>query len=322
MTQPRLPSGAPAHTGGQWTETVRPVADAPLMIPDPEVLLREARRIAYALALRYPNVDPSDLTSDAILAYVAAARRVQGDLDGGDPPRMLTEATAALAYINKVMKAAALEAKFGRHSSPDYRAMRIFKARVVEFENENGRTMTDAEKSALADGIRASDDFVPRRRPTPNFWRPTPRTIPVENLPEDVHVDEPSGRFEPGSNLDVLDHEVAAGANRRDLVQRVWPALAAAHCAPGPRPWLPAASVERHLSRLRDTGGVAAAIRAWDSAEDEHPALGIVFGPFATRNGTERDAVIETLRSAGSYGDDLFAAVARSAVTHKNGAAA
>lgn len=319
----RVPAGAPESTGGQFAATARPAVDGELIgTIDPAILLKEAGKIAASLGAKYHKVNPGDLTSDGLAAYLTAVRKLEATMDGGDLPLMLTNHHVALGYINQVMKTAAIHAQFGRMSSPDYQARRLFKAETERFTTEHGRELTAAERDALADEIRGG--FEPQRRPRRDFHLNAREDVSLDVLLERPTTTVESGdrQIEDDSRLGRLEAAVnrtTAASARQRLSTKVWPALASAHNAPDIATGCGTPEQgERIAGVMRDAGGVAAAVRNFDIAEDDHPALIRLFAPFGRITTEQQYAVVETFRAAGRYGDDLYAAAMASAYTKES----
>lgn len=320
-TQPRVPGGAPTGAGGQWAEIPRATVDSDLICSlTPEQFQDELKKIANGLRQQFDRADPQDLTTEGWIAYLEALKRLPPVMDGGDLPPLVTNKHVAFGYASRAMRAAAVEAQFGRMSSPDFKARRVFADAEREFLAANGRELTAAEKATLADEIRKS--FPPRRRPRPDFYVSGPRTYAMEELPETAA--EPDQVYVPEHMVSAIERATSATAAERDrLARTVWPALALSQGAPGIAAKVGTPATGARIVRVfAESGGADAALRAWDTAEDDHPALTRLFAPFGRLTSHDRAAVVETFRAAGRYADDLFAATVATAYTAKEGAAA
>lgn len=173
-----------SDTTGQFVETAKTDPGSDLLngdgqrfdwIPDDELLTATARIAGFAVgrtmsAHRIVDLTIEDVQGEVLAAIVQRRRRQVGTPEMSDEePAVIPEDSSERAWANTVAKSVAARLLTRTVNSADWAALSEFKARVAQFQTDNGREMSSREKDALADEIRMSRP--PRRRPSSDFHR-------------------------------------------------------------------------------------------------------------------------------------------------------
>ena len=212
-------------------------------------------------------------------------------------------------WIHRIAYNIAARRVAGTNSSADLAALREYRNRLQQTENECGRELSVAEADRLADEIRMSRP--PRRRPTPGFHR-RPRTVSTEALGPDW--DQPiesnplgSSEFRAHTAGAAAEKRLTAKGNRGRVAARLWRGTRWP-TSPARRWSFPTSSTRqssRDAARLvDDAGGAVAVSRRW-AHDPADPAVAALFTPFGRLDTDEQRAVIRTIHRSGGYGDQV-----------------
>lgn len=293
----RVPAGVRA--GGQFSTSARAEADLVLETRG-RTLMRQAnegvrywadhKARADVEAFDINEHDVEDLAQDTI---VEALRSPKG---------------ASQTWVSTLAHNAVAGLRRGQTSPVDFRARKILDAWTEIRTHELGRTPTQRE---IADQARMMRETWAdqRHRPTPDFHveRSTALTGDLELL--DATVAAPADQDSYEAYEAQVELAYGAGATRKRLDaasarRQAWTAVAVLRGAPIPRP-LDRDSRTDLRTRMLALGGVEAAVRDWAPGDSDENAV-VLLGGFGSLSDGEQEQVIDTLRAAGAYAEDLW----------------
>ncbi len=329
VRQPRQPKGTPV--GGQFAAAARPPAsislsdDADCTEPNRPSTDQAAQALAYAnQAARYWGRrldihDVDEIAGRALLAYLT-----QGTPNGVRDLR---------GYIHSLARGVAMA-----HLSRDNRAVRraraVFADAVEDWAQAHHHWPSPAERAEIAAQVRLR--FPSARRPPADYIS---REVTSLKLCQDDGTDaEPAGTVmwaarldQPGAGPDepsggepqaedALERAEAAArtagpAERRAakvrLQEGAWSVLAPQ--GPGTRALTPKeAAKARRL--VKDAGGVAKAVSAWEAGRADEDVAEALFAPFDAPGAKARATVAAVLARHRAYATDIWGAALRCAV--------
>lgn len=309
--QNRVPAGVRA--GGQYATTARSVSPVNLTSEQEDVrrIVADTRRAA-GYASRRTGQDLDDVAGDALLAFAEAhgRGRAWSNLSTGE--------------INTVVPRVAYRRMSGLIRGEEFDAFRQYRTRLDRIEQDEHRTVGDAERDRIADQVRAS--MPPRRRPKAGFHRPSrDRTdLRLDAQPTDtnlgVDVDHLSG-IEDSDEIrqTAFDYRLAEVQQAKAEGGR-WAAMSVLRPAPQPRPNLltegQATALRRRVAQM---GGARALTLSWRDGEASREAADAYFAAFGDIDDTERDQVAETFMLAGTpeNTDQVFSEVVSAATRRR-----
>ena len=179
VAQPaRVPAGVPA--GGRFAASRHTDPGTDLLESTDPATERELFDRFTASARHWGNrlgVDTDDLLQDTAVEFYATLARQRGadDPQPGLNGRVVKTATRPTqsrmvnpgGWIHRIAYNIAARRVAGTNSSADLAALREYRNRLQQAENDRGRQLSVAEADRLADEIRMSRP--PRRRPTPGL---------------------------------------------------------------------------------------------------------------------------------------------------------
>ena len=329
VRQPRQPKGTPV--GGQFAPAARPPAsisltdDADCTEPNRPSTDQAAQALAYAnQAARYWDRrldihDVDEIASRALLAYLT-----QGAPNGVRDLR---------GYIHSLAKGVAMA-----HLSRDNRAIRraraVFADAVEDWAQAHHHWPSPAERAEIAAQVRLR--FPSARRPPADYISREVTSLklcqddgtdaePAGTVMWAARLDQPgAGPDEPGGGEpqaeDALERAEAAArtagpAERRAakvrLQEGAWSVLAPQ--GPGTRALTPKeAAKARRL--VKDAGGVAKAVSAWEAGRAGEDVAEALFAPFDAPGAKARATVAAVLARHRAYATDIWGAALRCAV--------
>lgn len=301
---------------------------------DPEEALRIATQSANKRSQRSQRLDPEELSQETLLYYLNARRNARAKLwDAYKNGRVVVPGTVLQnpgAYINRVTDGIVQRMLTGEDQTPDRSAVKMFRESVKETEQHLKRGLTDAEKDAIAEEIRAEQPAG--RRAKVGFHRPVIEA-PAGNL---MHadgsadlgvVDRPvgadgrdlehgsaaAGDFEAGELGDELLTIMSAGKEGavRNARRRAWDAIAGRYGAPLVAPDA-VSEVQATKARraIANGGGVLAVAGRWHSKTATAEESNAMFAPFTPPGGSlnfaQQERVVSSLHRLGDYADDMY----------------
>lgn len=293
----RVPAGV--RTGGQFATGTRAEADLVLETRGRNLIRQADEAVRYWTGHKArADVEPfeinehdvEDLTQDAI---VEALRSPQG---------------ASQKWVSTLAHNAVVSLRRGATSPVDQRARKLLDDWTDARTQELGRTLTSAEIDTEAERLRQTWADQ-RHRPTRGFQhtRSTALTDDLAALDATVvpaadedHYDAAETRIELAYGADDTSKRLDRATARR----QAWYAVATLRGAPFPQPLTRDQRTDLRM-RMLALGGVEAAIRDWAPGDTDENAV-VLLGGFHALDEAEQESVVDALRAAGAYAEDLW----------------
>ncbi|WP_251153635.1 hypothetical protein [Cellulosimicrobium sp. Marseille-Q4280] len=293
----RVPAGV--RTGGQFATSARAEANLVLEARGRNLMRQANEGVRYwAGAKARADVDPfeindhdvEDLAQDTV---VEALRATNG---------------ASQTWVNTLAHNAVVGLRRGQTSPVDQRARKLLDDWGEARTQQLGRELTGAEIDAEAQRLRETWADQ-RHRPTRGFQHTRSTTLTDDLAQFDATVVPAADEALYDADEVRVEMAYGAGATRKRLDaasarRQAWTAVAVLRDAPLPQP---RSRDERTDLRMRmlALGGVEAAVRDWAPGDSDENAV-VLLGGFGSLSDVEQEQVVDALRAAGAYAEDLW----------------
>jgi DNA-directed RNA polymerase specialized sigma24 family protein len=293
----RVPAGV--RSGGQFSTSARAEADLVLESRGRDLIRQADEAVRYWTGHKArADVEPfevnahdvEDLAQDAI---VEALRSRNG---------------ASQKWVSTLAHNAVVSLRRGPTSPVDQRARKLLEDWTDVRTQELGRSLTGAEIDAEAERLRETWADQ-RHRPTRGFQhaRSTALTDDLAVLDATVAPAADEDHYVSAAARVELAYGAADTSKRLDRAtarRQAWAAVAVLRDAPLPRPLNRDERTDLRM-RMLALGGVEAAVRDWAPGDSDENA-DVLLGGFSALDEAEEEAVVDALRAAGPYAEDLW----------------